>query len=308
MRQYIAIALISIVSVFPSISFAQSSIPQDVIDRCNATADAGDLPSCLRYGSLGSEMLEAVVADELYGEAAIDVVEACKATNDTYGASWTCFKEAAEDAVETESLIGRDNIADQCVASISDGLTYTALEALYQARRSEVLPDEFMYFGVLYHPFKGCPVVAVADMADEAAAVNTIDQDDDFYYSDEVCAAYAEVEEVISGSSARQLREMANKTSAFDVLTSEQVSDIFRISPSAAELLTIKNQSQGCVTLALLGAFLSEQHPDLLDEYVDRSTIENGGAGSDIDPAIARNFLMSISDSEATTFRTSCGS
>ena len=292
---------------FPFASLAQSSIPQDVIDSCNAKASAGDLPDCLRHSSIGFEMLTAVITDEFYGESASSVVEVCETTNDDYAGSWTCFKNAAEDAVDTKGLIGLENIQDQCIASISDEQTYADIKALYESRRSAVLTDQYSSYVTTYHPFQGCPVAAAEDPEAEVAEVGTPDQNENPDYDDEICAVYAEIEDVISSHSARQLRKMMDKTSSIDVLTSEQATDIFGLSQSSADRLTNKNQKQAVTSVALLGAFLNKHHPDLLDEYIERSFEENEEAGADIDPDFARAFMMSISAKHELSYRTSCG-
>lgn len=105
-------ALAATLLVLPSAMQAQSAIPQPVIQQCNATARASELPDCLKNGAIGYEMLELLRGEDFYGAAATPVIDTCTARNETFATTWLCFQRAAADASETGSLIGRDNKND----------------------------------------------------------------------------------------------------------------------------------------------------------------------------------------------------
>jgi hypothetical protein len=132
------------------------NISTAVISECNAKANASSLPDCLKNGAIASETLEAARTDDFYGEAAAPVIEWCRNENDTYHTTWICFENAAEDAAETHELIGNENIADSCIAGISDPNICARLDVLYLERRKGRFPYERFFRGEMYSPFRGC--------------------------------------------------------------------------------------------------------------------------------------------------------
>lgn len=166
--------LISAVVLSGAPGFAQSGkIPQAVIDECNAEAGASDLPKCLKNGAIAFEMLDLARSDSFFGKAASRVIDPCREKNDTFHTTWICFENAGEKAVETRELVGRENIADSCVAGVSDPDVYARLNAAYREKRDARFPDEMFFGGDMYHPFQGCPqdeAVLDADPASEALA------------------------------------------------------------------------------------------------------------------------------------------
>ncbi len=46
---------------------AQEDIPPDVIDQCNATSSAHELPDCLKSGAVAVEMIAIAQSEQFYG-------------------------------------------------------------------------------------------------------------------------------------------------------------------------------------------------------------------------------------------------
>ena len=150
-----AATLVALSTAQPTI--AQSgNIPAEVIQECNADADASKLPECLKDGALAFSALRLAQSPEFYGDSALPVIEACRSSNDTFHATWVCFDIAAAKASETRQLVGLENISDACVAGISDSEIHSRLKQEYKADRLAMFPDEMFSGGTMYTPFRGC--------------------------------------------------------------------------------------------------------------------------------------------------------
>lgn len=156
MLKPLILSLVGSLAILSAPASAQQNIPDVVIDQCNDSADASDLPDCLKEGALGHEMISLAQEDAYYGAAATPVAEICLDINDSFETSWICLRQAFANAAETHKLIGVENIKDACVAGISDPATYDRITQYYQKRRETVFPDE-MFGGMnVFHSFKGC--------------------------------------------------------------------------------------------------------------------------------------------------------
>lgn len=150
------IATVSFCSMAHADAAGKTSIPDAVIQECNESASASELPDCLKNGAIAFEMLTMAQSEQFFGERASRVVAACRETNDTFYNTWVCFDVAVEKAAETQELIGVENIADDCVAGIADTELHTLLEGAYRAKRQAMFPDEMFFGGGMYMPFQGC--------------------------------------------------------------------------------------------------------------------------------------------------------
>lgn len=132
------------------------AVPDAVIDACMAKNDASGLPTCLKEGGYGHQMLQLAASADFYGPKAAPVIDSCSALNDTVQDAWTCFRVAAEAAEETRGLIGLEKITDRCVASISDPEVLSRLLAKADEQRRVWFPDEMFSGGNIYQPFREC--------------------------------------------------------------------------------------------------------------------------------------------------------
>jgi|TARA_R100000750_G_C2343765_1_gene95367 hypothetical protein len=298
--------------------FAQSGkIPQAVIDECNAEAGASDLPDCLKNGAIAFEMLALARSEPFFGAAASRVIDPCREKNDTFHTTWICFENAAEKAVETRELIGRENIADACVAGISNPDVHAHLEAAYREKRDARFPDQMFFGGDMYSPFQGCPrdeAVMDADPVSEALAdalggsgVSTDAR------GDEACSAYGGLQRMIATSTVEELRAMPDQLEAMgeDKPDPKIVSRITGLPVEAVEFLYAKgdaeeSQQRGMRTVALLGVFLRDSHPELLEEFFELTSRQ-----ADTDPdsfarQAAQAFFLTIMDAAEESYRQQC--
>lgn len=140
---------------FASASFAQE-VPQEVIDQCQSSVGAHELPGCLSSGAIGHILLGRVVQPEYFGAPVERVVAICLEQNDMFSGAWSCFERAAERAVETANLIGRDAIADECVRAMADAELLERLDQEERSLRSALMPQGAGYGGGVFYPFRGC--------------------------------------------------------------------------------------------------------------------------------------------------------
>lgn len=290
----------------PSAIQAQGTIPQPVIDQCNSTARASELPDCLKNGAIGFEMLELLRGEDFYGAAAAPVIDACSMRNETFATTWICFQRAASNASETGTLIGRDNIADRCVAGISDPALEVRIDDIYKAKREERFPNEMFFGGQMFFPFQGCPETAaeegatdnVSDAAPGGAAEVELDA--------AACTALGELKELVETSSADDLRAFGADLRAMDNPGPDQYPDAFGFSAEAAEYLRAGDEERGMIITTALGAFIDEHHPDLLMEFFQEHEASSSDTASQIGNEIAKGFLMMIIEAARERYQTSC--
>lgn len=287
-------------------AFAQSGdIPAEVIAQCNAVASASELPDCLKEGATAFEMLEVARSAEFYGAAAEPVIEACGKTNETFSSQWTCFQNAARKAAETRELIGVDNIADACVAGISDPDLSARIEQAFALKRDARFPDRTFFGGTMYYSFQGCPAdEEKAEVEEGAAPQSTSDavssalgaalgetkSEDPF--SDQACAAYAEIGSLIEAKTGDELRALGLEMKARDEVDAAGLASLTGLSDETAAFLETSGQieGQGMVTLFTIAAFLETHHPGMVAEFMPRS--EDGAEGPD--DALAQEMAMGL--------------
>ena len=154
-RPILEIILMAALTV-PAIANAETVIPQQIIDLCNAAKDPGDLPNCLKKNTVAFSMIELAQTEDFYGEAGARAMAECMNENETLTAAWTCFHYSAGKAVETRTLIGVENIADTCIAALSDPEILKKLDEAEKQKRDELQPRDDI-FGETFSSYSGCP-------------------------------------------------------------------------------------------------------------------------------------------------------
>ena len=297
--------------------FAQSQIiPEPVITQCNETATAASLPTCLREGAVAFEMLELARSEAFYGPAADRVIEICGERNDTFGSQWTCFSVAVERASETRALIGLDNIADACVAGISDAQRAERIEEAYLQSRERMFPDVRYFGGESYFPFNGCPAAAekdesgspkpADDVADALASALGAQQDDD-RYSDKACRVYAEIEGIISTTDAEILRSMTAQMKEIDEDNAEELAAVTGISEDAAVFIYGSGENQLMTAALIMGAFVETHHPALIEEFLADEAEASKKPGAELGAEMAQSIFASMLASARQEYEDNCG-
>jgi len=163
-----------------NVALAQD-VPQAVIDQCQGSVTANELPECLGEGAVGFTLLERATQSDYFGPGAERVITICQEQNETFSSAWTCVAEAADDAVETARLIGRDAIADICVRALAHAEIVDRLDQDRRDLRSHYRPSVTYFGGTMYRPFRGCPEVQNSQppepqTPEEAAITEQIEQ------------------------------------------------------------------------------------------------------------------------------------
>jgi len=305
MLQRLFTALTTTLFLAPIAALAQGDIPQPVIEQCNATATASNLPNCLKDGAIAYEMLELVRSEDFYGSAAAPVVSECEDRNETFSTTWSCFQRAADDAAETRSLIGADNIADHCIAGISDEALAPRIRQIYRERRSELYPDERFYSGNMFYPFQGCPEAVESEGS--ASADTVPEPDKTASIGPEGCAALEEIEAIIASRSAEELRELSAELQDMDDPDARELAAATGLSEGAAGYVLVGDENRGWTVAATLGVFLRAHYPDLLMEFFQQHKTTSSRPGADLGDAMAQAFLTMIIDTADDRFRSECG-
>lgn len=299
-------ALAATLLVPPSAMQAQSAIPQPVIEQCNATARASELPDCLKNGAIGFEMLELLRGEDFYGAAATPVIDSCTARNETFATTWLCFQRAAADASETGSLIGQDNIADRCIAGLSDPALKAQISDVYQAKREERFPNEMYFGGEMFYPFQGCPEPSAEEHATDAPSDAATGGTAEAELDTAACAALGEVEGLVEASSANELRAFGTDLRAMDEPGPEQFSEAFGFSTETAEYLLAGGEEHGMTIATTLGAIVDEHHPDLLMEFFQQHRTPASDMAGQMGSEMAQGFLTMILDAARERYQASC--
>jgi hypothetical protein len=297
--------LTSTLFLAPLATPAQGNIPQLVIEHCNATATASTLPDCLKDGTIAYEMLELVRSEDFYGSAAAPVISECEDRNETFSTTWSCFQRAADDAAETRSLIGVDNIADRCIAGISDEALAPRIREIYRERRRQFYPDERFHSGNMFYTFQGCPEGVESEGSASANTVPELDQTASI--GPDGCAALDEIEAIIASRSAEELREISAELRDLDDLDARELAAATGLSESAAGYVLSGDDEHGWTTAATLGVFLRAHHPELLLEFFQQHETTSTHPGADTGDAMAQAFLTMIIDTADDRFRNECG-
>ena len=284
-------------SLATSYAWAQSEdIPQVVIAECNAKANASNLPTCLKEGAIAFQLLEDMITADYYGQAAEPVVSACSARNDSYADTWTCFLEAARSAAETRDLIGIENIADPCVAGLSDQQMAARIEAEFKALRAEKFPHETFYTGGLYYPFQGCKDVGdqQSNLTSSIATILPVSQETASGISPNACSTYSEIEKLVQNLSETELRRIWTSLQENEGADAATIARITGLSRASAQFLLDANEDQATTTGALLGAFLRKTHPSILEEFLADSapTTDSTSEQMGSDMAVAMFYMV----------------
>jgi hypothetical protein len=291
--------------LIPVVGLAQGSIPDEVIAECNAAGKASDLPECLKEGAIGYEMLALATSEAFFGNAAKPVADSCRARNESFSTSWTCFRNAAEKAEETRALIGVENIADACVVAISDPDVVIKLKRTYEEKREARFPDKMFFGGDLFYPFQGC--------SEEETQSTTLPADTnkggagkkEFDLS--LCPAYRELEGVISSKSASDLRAIMDAMKSLpDGSDSAQMAATIGISEDSMQMLLPGTQEQAMGTLFMTGAFLKRHHTDLIEEFLENDEMKQVDPGIDAGDEFARAIFFGLLDEADKAYRGAC--
>lgn len=305
-------ALILAIGSAANTASAQASIPAPVIQQCNELASANDLPDCLRQGAVAFEMLAEAQSKVFYGSAALQVINICAEKNDTFYGAWICFDNAAEDAVDTRNLIGLENIADECVAAISDPSTYERLDELYQSLRQAMFPDQSYFGGEMYFAFTGCPKPPASEVGElEGASSQTTVAPKDTL-SRESCVAYSELEDLIASSSTIELREVYSELEGSDDESPSAISAITGLSIEALSYIIVEddsgesNTADGMFTMSLLGALVRDYHPVLFDELIVELTSDETNEDDELAREMAQGVFLMIIDGAEEKYTNEC--
>lgn len=245
-----------------NIAMAQD-VPPAVIDQCQGSVSANELPECLREGAVGYILLDRATQADYFGSAAERVVIICSEQNETFSSAWTCVAEAADDAVETARLIGRDAIADTCIRALADTDIVERLDQDRSDLRSLYSPHATFFGGTMYRPFLGCPSVT----AEESAVEGGSDEDTDFSAAE--CVAFLAFDQFVASKSADELRAILPALESLPEEERLEALEDFGLSSDAIETIVqhMDRSDNDALGLAMLGAgLLGRHHPDLLEE------------------------------------------
>lgn len=310
---------------FPaSLSAQEPRIPQPVIAQCNAAQDAAGLPECLKIGAVAFGMLERVRGADYYGAAAEPVIAACAERNADFSGQWGCFQSAAGKAAETRSLIGIEAIADACVAGISDPELAERIKNEHQAQLEDVL-GEYWYSALKnYYVFSGCPAPpsdseaaaaqagAPEPSAPQAAAPEPGSQDPADpadVYTAEACAAFADVEAVLTANSSDDLRAMAARLEEADEVDEANFTRITGAEESTRRFLESATDEQMRAGFWLIFALFREIHPELAQEVLHGQTLPPDpaeAAAHALGRAIGTQFVEAVYSGALSTYRSHC--
>ena len=266
------------------------------------SASASELPDCLKEGALALEIFEMARDEAFYGDAANPIIAACAERNKTYSDQWTCFENAVSSAAETRELIGLENIADACVAGVSDpGLAQRIKEA-YRQSRAKRFPDEMFYGGGIFYPFQGCPEPdgqagsppdAAGGVTGEVAGGSPDDAGRDIY-SAEACSAYREIETMIRTTNADRIRLIAADLKSLEDPDTGEIATATGLPSDSATFFLGAGESQATATGMLVGAFIETIHPTLLDEFLSQNGARAADPATALGGEMAKGFLSSI--------------
>ncbi|MGR3703819.1 MAG: hypothetical protein ACU0A4_17195 [Paracoccaceae bacterium] len=300
------LSFLAIPALLATPAFAQSGdIPAEVIAQCNVVASATELPDCLKEGATAVEMFELARSSEFYGAAAEPVLEACGVRNETFSNQWTCFQNAAQKAAETRELIGSENIADACVAGISDPDIAIRIDQNFKLKRKTRFPDEMFFGGGMYYAFQGCPTEGEkaeveeggappsdTDAVGDALGAALGDAKSEEPYSEEACAAYADIGDLIKTKTTDELRVIALEMKEREDLDAAGLVSMAGLSDKTAAFLETSGQDegQGMVTLFTIAAYVETHHPVLIDELMHQG--KDGAPGPE--DALAKEMASGL--------------
>lgn len=272
-------------------------VPAVVIEQCQNKVNANELPGCLSSGAIAFTLLERATNADYFGPDAMQVVEICLEQNDDYSSSWSCVSIAAESAVETARLIGRDAISDTCVRAIADADVVGRLKTEGLQLRSIYDPSNKLYGGLFYQPFKGCPEPDQESNATPSAAVA---------FNVAECQAFAALDDFFSKRSANELRAILPSLEALPEDQRFAGLSEFGLGTSDIAIITsrMERHENEALGIAMLGLGLLERHhPDLVQEIMDM-----GEENDAFTEQFASGFLTIMIDGAIQGFENACGS
>ena len=292
-----SILLMAVLSTAGGLASAQE-VPTEVIEQCQSTVDAHNLPECLTYGAVAFILMERAVLANYFGPDAARIIDICREQNDNFWSSWICFINAAEKAAETARLIGRDLISDSCVRTIADADVIERLKAEKTEVYSLFDPSSSYFGSSRYFPFKGCP---------EPIANNSIAPDikatpqGAALYDTEECKAFGAVDEFLGTQTATELRAIFPLLEALPKEERLKSLSQFGLPATALDVIATKLEQDALGVVILMTGMLDRHHPDLVQEI-----FEIGGADEAFADQFESGFLSMITDSALESYEDAC--
>ena len=295
-----SILLMAVLSTAGGLASAQE-VPAEVIEQCQSTVDASDLPECLTSGAVAVILMERAVLADYFGPDAALIIDICREQNDDFASSWTCFSIAAEKAAETARLIGRDAISDSCVRTIADADVIEKLKAERAEVRSLFDPSSRFYGGGSYFPFKGCPEPVATDSV--APDVKAAPQGAASYDTEE-CQAFGAVDEFLGARTSTELRAIFPLLEALPEEEWLISLSKFGLPATAVDVIATRleqQENQALGVAMLMTGMLGRHHPDLVQEI-----LEIGDADETFADQFASGFLSMLTDSALESYEDAC--
>ena len=279
----------SLLTAFASV--ARAEVPRPVIDECHeVNAESyGNMPECLKEGTVAYEMLGLVLHDDYYGPSAQRVVDGCRERNDTFEKVWICFRTAARRAAETRQMIGIENMKDACYAAISNPTVYERIKAQnVKSRREHVGEKRFYSGGGLYRAFKGCP----SKDREKADNANAPRDDKGDGLSKQACSTYKEFEGVLASHGAAEL--VAIFAVAETLPEEERLKSFSKLGVSQASIDFVQSadDQEAIGTGFILAALINKHHPDLLKRFMEIGETSSNPALNNLGDQIITGLLQ----------------
>lgn len=122
-------------------------------------------------------------------------------------------------------------------------------------------------------------------------------------YSVAACTVFGEIEAIVRTSGADELREIGERMQGAE--GTAEISSATGLSEAAADLIPDLEEHEQLATAFLIGAFLQDHHPHLLEEALTRGPLTDvlgGGEGFGLD----NPFLPIVLDGARESYRASC--
>ena len=277
-------------------------VPTEVIEQCQSTVDAHNLPECLTSGTVAFILMERAVLADYFGPDAARIIDICREQNDNFSSSWVCFETATEKAAETAQLIGRDAISDSCVRTIADAEVIERLKAEGREVKSLFDRSSWSSGGNMYSPFRGCPEPIANDIV---APVIKATPQGAVMYDTQGCKAFSAVDEFLGTQTATELRAIFPLLEAFPEEERLKSLSQFGLPATAVDVIATKLEQNALGGFMLVVGMLDQHHPDLVQEIFEiGGTI--GGADEVFAEQSASGFLSMLTDNALETYEDAC--
>ncbi len=256
-------------------------------------------------GSLAHDFLDLVRQEDYYGSAAEPVLSACAERNDSFSSRWSCFSKAVESAVATRELIGLDNIADACVAGISDPEVSKRLDQTRSQMRRDRFGDRFWGGSTMYHPFEGCPAEENAlepEGAEESAGVAPAATG----MTEASCSAYRDVEGIVRESSIDELKAILDEMNSLDDPDVAELARATGIGEDSAATILATDENELMGAALLVASFLESYHPGVLQEAIREEQGLIDGPAAELGDAIGMGMFNMMLDGVREGFEANC--